>query len=76
MIPLISTKQTITSHLKSMNIKKTMTYDFGNPGYGLGQAQNVAALHCLLESYPLDNMISEQERRVSLNVTVQLVFVM
>ena len=34
-------KQTITSHLKSLNIKKkkTMTYDIGNSGPDLGQAQ-------------------------------------
>jgi hypothetical protein len=38
-IPTISTKQTITSHLNSMNIKKTMTYEVGYPGPGLGQAQ-------------------------------------
>ena len=36
----IKKKQTITSHLNSLNIKKkTMTYDVGNPGPGLGQAQ-------------------------------------
>jgi hypothetical protein len=33
-----STKQTITSDFKSLKIKKTMTYDGGNPGPGLGQA--------------------------------------
>ena len=36
-IPPISSKQTITSHLNLLNIKKTMTYDIGNPG--LGQTQ-------------------------------------
>ena len=35
----ISTKQTINSHLNLLNTKKTMTYDVGNPGPGLGQAQ-------------------------------------
>jgi hypothetical protein len=30
----ISTKQTSTSHLNSFNIKKTTTYDVGNPGPG------------------------------------------
>jgi hypothetical protein len=34
----ISTKQTITSHLNSLNIKKTITYNVGNPGPGFGQA--------------------------------------
>ena len=29
--------KTITSHIKSLSIKKT--YDAGNPGPGLGQAQ-------------------------------------
>jgi hypothetical protein len=38
-IPSVSTKWTTTSHLKSLNIKKTTTYDAGNPGPGLGQAQ-------------------------------------
>jgi len=35
----ISTKQTITSHLKSLNRIKTQAYDIGNPGHGLGQAK-------------------------------------
>ena len=30
-----STKRTITSHLKSLNMKKTMTYDIGNACPGL-----------------------------------------
>ena len=42
-IPPISTKQTTTSHLKSMNIKKR-TYDFGNPGPDLGQAEKSGRL--------------------------------
>jgi hypothetical protein len=33
------TKRTITSHLNSLNTKKTMKYDVGNPGPGLGHAQ-------------------------------------
>jgi hypothetical protein len=33
-------KWSITSHLHSLNTKKkTMTYDVGNPGPGLGQTQ-------------------------------------
>jgi hypothetical protein len=28
-----------TSHLDSLNTKKTMKYDIGNPGPGLGQEQ-------------------------------------
>ena len=43
---LISTKETITSHLSpltfhlnSLNIQKTTTFDVQNPGLGLGQAQ-------------------------------------
>jgi hypothetical protein len=31
--------QTVTSHLISLNIKKTMSYDAGNPGTGLGQTK-------------------------------------
>jgi hypothetical protein len=34
----ISTKQTTTSHLKSLNTKNIMTYGVGNPGNGIGQA--------------------------------------
>ena len=37
-MPSISTKQTITSHIKPMNIKNT-TSDDGNPGHDLGRAQ-------------------------------------
>ena len=35
----ISTKQTITSHLNSLNTRKTMAYDVGNLGHGLGLTQ-------------------------------------
>ena len=38
-IPPISTKQTVTSHLSSLNTKKTTTYDAGYPGPGLGHVQ-------------------------------------
>ena len=44
-IPSISTKQTIVSHLNSLNTKKNTTYDVGNPNPGLGQAQKVAGLN-------------------------------
>jgi len=37
--PPISTKRTITFHIHSLNTKKTMAYDIGNPGPVLGQAQ-------------------------------------
>ena len=38
---LISTKQTITTHLKRLplNIKKSLTYGIGNAGLGMRQAQ-------------------------------------
>ena len=36
--PPISTKQTITSHIKPLNIKMTTTYDFGNAGPGFVHA--------------------------------------
>ena len=59
-IPLISTKQTITSHLKSLNtIKQTTTYDVGNPCPGLGQAQGcgwVKPVNEILTS-PLDGLV-------------------
>jgi hypothetical protein len=34
--PPISTKQTTTFYLKSLNTKKITTYDDGNPSPGLG----------------------------------------
>jgi hypothetical protein len=37
-IPPIWAKRTITSHLNSISTKKT--YDIGNPGHGMCQAQN------------------------------------
>ena len=37
-IPPIWTKRTIISHLNSISTKKT--YDIGNPGHGMCQAQN------------------------------------
>jgi len=40
-IPPNSTKRTIASHLKSLNIKKTTTYDVRNPGPGLNRFKNV-----------------------------------
>jgi len=36
---IINKTKTITSHLNSLNTKKTMTYDVVNPGPNLGQAQ-------------------------------------
>jgi len=45
-------KRTIASQLKSLNIKKTKTYDIGNPGPALEQAQKCGSrlmgLHQLL----------------------------
>jgi hypothetical protein len=35
----ITTNYHLSSQLNSMNTKKTTTYDVGNPGPGLGQAQ-------------------------------------
>jgi hypothetical protein len=35
-----STKRTMTSHLNSLTLKKTTTYDVGNPDPGFGQAHN------------------------------------
>jgi hypothetical protein len=39
---------TITSHLKSLNIKKTSTYAVGNSGPGLGQTKYEAGLKLLM----------------------------
>ena len=47
-IPQISTKQAITSHLKSLNMKKITTYDVGNQCVGLGQAQKCGRVKPLL----------------------------
>jgi hypothetical protein len=45
-IPSISTKRTITSHLNWTHWTeiKTTTYDVGNPGPGLGQAQKCSGV--------------------------------
>ena len=53
-------KQTINSHLNSLNTKKTMTYDIGNLGPGLGQTQRCGGLNWLMgsQSSPLDYWIS------------------
>jgi hypothetical protein len=37
-------KQTITSHLHSLNTKKTRTYNVENPDTGCGQAQHESIL--------------------------------
>ena len=55
-IQQISTKWTIASYLKSLNIKKTTTYDVGNPGPGLVQAPKcgrVKLVNGILTSTPL-----------------------
>jgi len=51
-IPSILTKRTTTSHLDSLNTKKTMKYDIGNPGPGLGQAQTCGGGLMLMQSQP------------------------
>jgi len=33
----------MNNHINSLDTKKTMTYDVGNPGPGLGKAQTCAA---------------------------------
>ena len=43
-IPPISTKETITSHLKSLNTKKIRTYVGGNPVPGFGPAQTFGSI--------------------------------
>jgi hypothetical protein len=44
-IPLMSTKRTITSHLKSLNTKRRTTeYYVGNQGPGVGHVHNYSGL--------------------------------
>ena len=41
----------LTSHLKSLNLKKNAAYDVGNPGPGLGQTQKcgrVSFCYCVV----------------------------
>jgi hypothetical protein len=45
-----NTKHLILAYLTEH--KKTMTYDVGNPGPGVGQAQHLAALSRLIRSQP------------------------
>ena len=71
-IPLISTKWIITSHLNHW-IKKTTTYDMGNPGPDLGQAQKcgwVTLVNGLMGSQPSpsDNWISNNNRYFMIQV--------
>jgi len=47
-IPPISTKRTITSHLNSLNTEKTMAYDVGNHGHGLGQTQKCGTVKLIV----------------------------
>jgi hypothetical protein len=55
---LISTKQTITSHHDSLNIKKRPWHMHGgNPSHSLGQAQKCGGLNLLIRSQP-SNLIS------------------
>jgi len=49
----ISTKITIASHFNSMNIKKIMTYDNGNPGLGSRRAQTCGRLNRLMANMGL-----------------------
>ena len=50
-IPPISTKRTITSNLNCTRWtqENTTTYDFGNPGPGLGQAQECGGVKLVNE---------------------------
>jgi len=52
-IPPISTKGAIISDIKQLNIEKTMTYDIGNNGSGLGYAQDMAGLKRFMDSNTL-----------------------
>jgi hypothetical protein len=38
----------LSSYLNSLNIKKTMTYDLGNSGPGLGQAQKCGSVKLVI----------------------------
>jgi len=52
-----NSRRTITSYLNPLNIKKTMTYEFGNPDPGLGQAHTCGGIkpvngtptHCIFQ---------------------------
>jgi hypothetical protein len=46
----INKKRATTSRFNSLNIKKTMTNDVGNPGPGLGQARASGGLNRLMGS--------------------------
>ena len=59
-IPTISPKWTITSHLNSLNTKKTITYDVVNPGSGLEQAQKCGGVK-LVNGTPSLNCWFEQD---------------
>ena len=56
----------INFHLNSLNIKKNMTYEIGNPESGLGQAQNVSDLNRLMGSKTstIENWISNGNKYI------------
>ena len=47
-------KKAITSNLTSFNIKETTTYDIGNPGLGLGQAQQCGSVNRFINDQVLN----------------------
>ena len=46
-------KTTITAHPSSLNTKNTITYDFGNPGPGFGQAQKCGRVKPTVNTYSI-----------------------
>ena len=79
------TKQTTTSHLKLLNIKKTTNYDVGNPDPVLGQAQKCGRdkpvngiptlpldLHCMFSNKTL--ILKSKIQTVTSCMTLQIIF--
>ena len=54
-IPPMSTKRTITSHLKSLNLKKITTYHHGSPCPGMRQAQQYVGVNPINDHSVVDN---------------------
>jgi len=51
----MSTKRTITSHLKSLNLKKITTYHHGSPCPGMRQAQQYVGVNPINDHSVVDN---------------------
>jgi hypothetical protein len=60
----------LSSELNLLNTKKTTTYDVGNPGPDLGQAQHVAGLNLLRGSQPSTVLLTVKMQYTNIIVVI------